>query len=134
MSDKAEIAYFPMGQWPAYVGFTMSPKAFRREMKRLKVDGPPAFLLRATADATTHFLEKNGVMTFIVAMRKSGKRAPEQVAGVISHEAMHIIQWLWAELGEREPGKESEAYLMQHIVQCCLQEAWATGRERRVTP
>lgn len=133
MKDEPHITYFNMGSWPIYVGFTTSPKAFAKEMKRLKC-GDVAFLSTTHADATTHFLVKDGSSTCIITMRKAKDKSFEQRAGLIAHEAMHVVQELWSNIGEREPGKEAEAYLIQMITQCCLQEALNTGRVRKTEP
>jgi len=133
VTDTPCIPYFNMGQWPLYVGFTTSRKAFAREMKRLGHPGI-AFLAGDYANATMHTLEKDGCLTCIIAMEKPTGRSAEQVAGMVAHEAMHIVQELWSQIGEKEPGREAEAYLVQQIVQCCLQEAWKTGRVRKAEP
>ncbi len=131
--DEPHIAYFNMGPWPIYVGFTTSPKRFAREMKRLGCEGV-ASLASDHANATTHHLIKDGSATAIIAMQKDKKRSPEQVAALIAHEAVHVAQELWSNIGERTPGREAEAYLVQMIVQCCLQEVLDTGRTRKEAP
>lgn len=133
-ADEPHIAYFNMGPWPFYCGFTTSKKAFAKEMERLGVDPVPPFFGAAHANATVHYLEKDGCPTMIVTMVKPGKRSTEQVAGLLAHEATHVVQELWAQLGEREPGREAEAYLVQMIVQCCLQIVYKTGRVRKSEP
>jgi len=131
---EPHISYYGMGQWPIYVGFTKSPKAFRKEMKRLKVSNPPSFLANDHSNAATHFLVHEGKTTCIITMHPPGDRPIEQVAGIIAHEAVHVAQELWDNIGEREPGKEAEAYLVQMITQCCLQDALDTGRCRKEAP
>jgi len=134
MTDAPCIAYYGMGQWPIYVGFTQSPKAFRKEMKRLAISNPPEFLGSTHANATTHVLERNGTLTCIITFGKTKGRPVEQIAGLIAHEAVHVAQELWAAIGEHKPGAEAEAYLVQMITQCCLQDALDTGRERKEYP
>jgi hypothetical protein len=135
MSDGAHIQYFGMGPWPIYVGFTMSPKAFRKEMKRLNVRPRPDFTSNSQSHATMHsFTAPSGGLTMIIAMEKPAKRSAEQIAGLIAHEAVHIAQRLWANIGEDRPGWEAEAYLVQMITQCCMEQALKTGRERKTVP
>lgn len=135
MSDDPAIEYFNMGPWPIYVGFTTSRKAFRKEMKRLNVVPAPDFIANDHSHATAHyFTAPNGGLTCIITMEKPGKRPIEQIAGLIAHEAVHVAQQLWENIGEAKPGDEAEAYLVQMITQCCLQTAFATGRQRRSTP
>lgn len=134
MSEEPCIAYFHMGPWPFYCGFTTKPKAFRLEMERLKIKPAPDFTASTHANATTHFLEKDGVLTAVITMQNPKSRSIEQVAGLLAHEATHVVQEVWEQFGERQPGKEAEAYLVQHIVQCCLQVAYKTGRVRKSEP
>jgi len=133
MSEEPHITYFHMGQWPVYCGFTTSPKKFEREMSRLSITDQK-FIATDYANATTHILTKEGVLTFIITMAYEKKRSIEQVASMIAHEAVHVAQEMWQQFGEREPGREAEAYLVQHVVQCCLQEYFKTGRVRRSAP
>lgn len=129
------VEYYGMGQWPIFVGFTTSRKAFKREMKRLSVSPCPEFLVNDRSNAATHFFTHEGQTTCIITMNKPEANRPvEQVAGMIAHEAVHVAQELWENVGEREPGKEAEAYLVQMITQCCLQDALETGRSRKEAP
>lgn len=135
MSDEPHITYFNMGQWPLFVGFTTSKKAFTKEIKRLAVPRPVPFMGSGLASATTHYFVKDGTTTCIITMAKFGKKKPvEQIAGLIAHEAVHVAQELWCAIGEKEPGREAEAYLVQMITQCCLQEALDTGRCQKGAP
>lgn len=137
MADKDApcIDYFSMGPWPIYVGFTMSAKAFRKEMRRLEINPAPPMVSNSHSNATTHFLTApdNG-LTAIIAMPKPKGRSPEQIAGLLAHEAVHVAQELWENIGERRPGAEAEAYFVQMITQCCLQIALDTGRTRKEAP
>lgn len=135
MSDEACIDYFSMGPWPIYVGFTMSKKAFRKEMRRLNISPSPDMVTNSHSNATTHFLTApDHGLTAIIAMPKPVGRSPEQIAGLIAHEAVHVAQALWENIGERTPGHEAEAYLVQMITQCCLQKVMDTGRVRKTAP
>lgn len=134
MNGEPNVEYFHMGQWPLYIGFTMSQKAFKKEMKRLNVDKPAKFLASDNANATTHYLKSDGVLTCIITMHDPKSRPVEQVASMIAHEAVHVAQELWEQIGEDNPGREAEAYLVQYITQCCLQVALDTGRERKSAP
>jgi 4-hydroxyphenylpyruvate dioxygenase-like putative hemolysin len=133
VSDEPHITYFNMGAWPIFVGFTQSRKAFNKEMKRLG-NKDVRFLASNHASATTHILEKDGTTACIIALGDVKGRSPEQIAGLIAHEAVHVAQELWANVGEREPGKEAEAYLVQQIVQECLQIVNESGKVRSTTP
>lgn len=130
------VEWANMGQWPVYLGFTMSPDDFAEAVKRMDIEQDVPFLGRAGANATTHTFERRGTLTFIITLEKSTRRhSKEQVAALIAHEAMHVVQQMTRELAQGlRFDDESEAYLLQHIVQHCLQIAWDTGRVRSTVP
>lgn len=125
-----------MGQWPVFVGFTTDEAAFKRCIKRLKITDDVPFLGHIRANATTHIFERNGSLTFVITLQPVTRRQTrEQVAALIAHECMHVIQEMRRELSRGGHfDDESEAYLLQHLVQHCLQEAWKTGRKRAIAP
>ena len=108
-----------MGPWPVYFGFTTSEKRFKREMKRLGIKGNP-FILNDHSDATLHSLTNpEGKACYILAMRKPRKGITKaQIAAMIAHEAVHVIQYMRENLGPL--GTEAEAYIVQYITQSCL--------------
>ena len=135
--DRPRIAYFNMGAWPVYVGFTTDEKAFAREMKRLDIDDPD-FLGHENAGATTHMYTAKGKSdTYIITIVPFNARkvSREQYAAILAHEAMHVVQDMRRRLAKGESlGDEAEAYLIQQIVQECLQIAWASSKVRSTTP
>lgn len=133
MNDEPHITYFNMGPWPIYVGFTKCPEAFSKEMARLKIDD--INFVNSGANATMHAFRKGGGgdLTCIITLATSGKNRA-CVAALIAHEAVHVAQELWDSIGEHNPGREAESYLIQMITQCCLEELWKTGSKDRCKP
>lgn len=131
------VKYFNMGMWPIYVGITTCEKSFQKEMKRLKLKDVP-FLGRTSANATTHFFDESGrataiLITILPFNKKRNSR--EQYAALIAHEAMHVVQDLQRRLNRGQPlGDEAEAYLIQQIVQECLQWVWRSNKVRSTEP
>lgn len=129
--DEPHIYYMNLGPWPYFVGFTMSPKELRKEFKRLDIAGDHPFIANEQSHASTHFLRfKGGAACAIIAMPKPKKmgRSRECYAALIAHEAMHVVQDMQRELAQGASlGQEAEAYLIQQIVQECLQRAYKTG-------
>lgn len=122
------VKYFDMGQWPCYVGFTRNEEAFDKEMHRLGVKDNP-FLNGGAARTHTLVNPKDGGLVVIIAVTPT-RHSHEQEAALIAHEAVHAMQYIREEYGSGEPfGIESEAYLVQYILQSCLQEAWNTNRK-----
>lgn len=134
MTEKPRITYFGMGPWPVYVGFTTKPKAFAKEMARLGITDPPKFVANDHSHATLHTFTAGGPITMIITAHKDDEQSPEAWAGLIAHEATHVAQLLWEHLGEDQPGREAEAYIVQMVTQCCLQELFKTGRVRKTAP
>lgn len=136
-----EMIWLNMGQWPCYFGFTTSELAFKKVMKRLNADANDWISLGA--NATTHFLTKDGdnykgqENTYIICIHpfKQGKVTREQYAAMIAHEVMHVIQSISRDYSQgRSLGDESEAYLMQYMVQEILQYTWRTNRSKSIRP
>ncbi len=127
-TDRPFIDYFNMGPWIVYIGFTQDAKAFAKEQQRLGI--PEAERSCILHDATTHVYECDGVMTIIITLRAT-EHPIEQVAGLLAHEATHAAQFLWERCGEREPGKEAEAYIVQYITQRCLYCVTDSRRAKR---
>lgn len=135
-STRPRVKYFNLGAWPVFVGFTTCEKAFAAEMRRLGIDNV-SFFGRSSANATTHILEKHGTLCFVITAEpfKSHKISCEAYAALIAHEAMHVIQEMQQVLAcGKSLGDEAEAYLIQQIVQECLQVAWGSFKVRRTEP
>lgn len=130
------IRYFNLGPWPVFCGFTLCEKAFAKEMDR--VTGQKIEFITGRANMTTHIFEsKSGKLCFIIAMQPFNPRkfSREQFAGLVAHEAVHVIQEMQRELaGGKSLGDEAEAYLVQQIVQESLQDAWASSKVRATEP
>jgi hypothetical protein len=134
--DRPHVSYLHPGQWPVHIGFTTDPHQFDREMKRLKVDNPTRFIKGDRSAATTHIFVKDGTLCFIITtVAYSKRRTREQYAALIAHEAIHVIQEMRRELASGACfDDESEAYLLQYIVQHCLQCAWGSRHTRNTEP
>lgn len=129
------VEYFHMGPWHIFVGFTTSPFDFEREMARLGIEGEKFVGGAGTnhAAATTHMLEhpKFSHMVCIITLADSHKHSIAQVAALLAHEATHVAQALWRYIGERQPGEEAEAYLVQYVTQCCLNAVLTARKAKR---
>jgi hypothetical protein len=134
---KPHIDYIDMGPWPGHIGFTMSERAFAKEMKRIRLDRDAPFLASGHALATTHYLMRSNELICIIAMKpwKKRKHTRECVAGIIAHEATHVVQQMRETHSYNDPlGREAEAYLVGHIVQECLQIVWKSKFSRKKFP
>lgn len=130
----SKVHYLHPGPFPVHIGFTTCPKAFNREVKRLKIEGDVSFLASDHASATTHYFRNDASsLCCIIAMPPQTKdKSREQYASLLAHEALHVVQEM-RDLNGGEPfDRETEAYLLQMIVQDCLQIAWKSGKTRQI--
>ena len=59
-----------------------------------------------------------GAVMFVITVGKQDSRI--ELADTLAHEATHAMRWLLEHVGEKEPGTETEAYLVGHIVKRSL--------------
>lgn len=79
---------------------------------------------------------EGGSATFNLAIEPwTRKRSREQYAALVAHECVHVIQEIKEEYSPTQPlGVESEAYLMQYLVQEALQLAFESKKHRSTEP
>lgn len=110
----------------------LDEKDFEVTMKKLGVGSVP-MLASPQANATAHcFVSGGGKECVIVALGpEHTKYSIPQIFGLLTHEAVHVWQFYCDSIGERYPGKEQEAYSIQHISQN-LWDAYVemTGRKK----
>jgi hypothetical protein len=130
------IRYPCLGPWPGFIGLCFDEKTFHKELKRLGVKRKVDFLASPHADASLHyFVSKPNGAIYMLAVGSVEGRSKEQVAGLIAHEATHIIQRMREHLaGGESLGDEAEAYIVQMVVQDTLQYLWKTNKVRRSEP
>lgn len=129
-----KVHYLHPGPFPVHIGFTTDERAFNREVRRLGIEGDVPFLASEIASATTHyFRNSHGSLCCIITMPPYGDdKSREQYAALLAHEALHVVQQM-RELNAGDPfDRETEAYLLQMIVQDCLQIAWGSNNVRNV--
>lgn len=97
-------------------GLCIDEKAYKKEMKRLKIDGVEAIKNWHSA-ATTHFIKNQEIKQIIaiVFFPPSTKYTLIEHYALLVHEGVHIWQEHKRLIGENEPSEEYEAYAMQHI-------------------
>jgi hypothetical protein len=58
----------------------------------------------------------DGPRSFILMIVLGPYSDQTELAGTLAHEAAHATRWLFEGVGEKAPGQEAEAYLIEHIV------------------
>lgn len=103
---------------PVYYALCLDERAFKAEMKRLKITNSDEWIKNAHSDATTHFMVgPEGKLSAIVCLRVNAGRDPVEIVGLLVHEAVHIWQEVKTNIGEQHPSPEFEAYSIQWIAQ-----------------
>ena len=112
-----------------YLTLCLSQEEFDAVLKYLKVKHAAAYVNEG-ADATAHHLTNGkGEAVAIICLSNFQNRSPVEVAGMLVHEAVHVWQNYCQDIGEREPGREQEAYAIQTIAQELMSEFARRMRE-----
>lgn len=115
MRDQGYVVYCNRGFFPVFYGFCPSEKAWKREMKRIKVSEP-----YPTQDARmTSFDNPKSEVICLVTINEKFDTLDDAnaIVGLIVHEAVHVWQKITETIGERYPSIEFEAYSIQVITQ-----------------
>ena len=107
----------------------LTEKQYHRELKKLHVPKAdwPAFVPHDDFGAAVHWAQntKSSHEVGLVTLRASPDASRTEIYAMLAHEAVHIKQKLMKWMGEDEPSKEFEAYVVQRISQnlFCAYEA-----------
>ena len=100
-----------------YYSLCLSEESFKKELKKLKVEGYSTFL-NPGANATAHyFTSDGGKLSCIVCMHPSKDRSLIEIHGLLVHEAVHIFDEAMEHYGEDKPSSEFKAYAIQNLSQ-----------------
>ena len=100
----------------------LSDDEYQAAMRHLNVKQYGPWISTPQADATAHYLEAHHGQSVVVCLSNWHGKKPVEVAGLLVHEAVHAWQQWCDYYGEREPGREQEAYAIQGISQELLAE------------
>lgn len=103
---------------------------YRAACAHLK-DPWPAQWLKDDFSACTHTYYREGKLTCIVALNVADAAEREDqvpVIGLLAHEATHVVQKMYENVGEAHPGSEHQAYAMQNVLQELL---WDYVRQKK---
>jgi hypothetical protein len=110
-----DIHWIDSGQWPPAIAVTNSKRAYRKFLKaqcREHFSLCPPF--PAPHGGLCQKLEAPGSCIFFIAVGEQNDR--DELAATLAHEATHLMRWLFEHIGEKEPGTEAQAYLVEHVV------------------
>jgi hypothetical protein len=102
-----------------YLVLCLSDVAYREAFAELGVPPEGPWIATPQAHATAHTLKHptTGQLCAVVCISVEESRTGIEIAGLLTHEAVHIWQHFRRWIGEHEPGDETEAYAIQTISQ-----------------
>lgn len=128
------VKYVGVDPFPCFFGFCFSEKDYAKEMKHLLIE-PHKFLETAAVVKTFTGPDESLVILLCIDKEASKLRSKEQVAALIAHEAVHVVQVIKEEYSPKHDlGSETEAYLVQRIVQNCLELLWDSELVTKTAP
>lgn len=100
-----------------YIGICTSEEDYYRTLRYLKVPMSEwGSWLSSGALATTHFLDSaKGNRATVVCIPVKPETDGIDVATLLVHEAVHVVQEYFRWIGEDNPGSEIEAYAIQNV-------------------
>lgn len=100
-----------------HVGICFNEREFHRELRRMKVPAHQwsSWLTEGALATTHHLTSEKGNRASIVCtpIRKDWEGV--EVAALLVHEAMHVLQEHFDYIGETAVGRETQAYAIQNI-------------------
>jgi|GWRWMinimDraft_5_1066013.scaffolds.fasta_scaffold22550_2 hypothetical protein len=111
--------YMHLGILPTNFAFCMCEKSFKSEMKKIGFNDVKMIV---GGDATCHTsTTDNGNYAFVcIELEKVKSSTPDKIIGLVVHECTHAWQFIRKSIGEKKPSAEFEAYIMQALVQFCI--------------
>lgn len=104
--------------------------SFTQEQFALVYSGDPSEWITDTALATVHGNDGVGAAAVVIALDRI--KDDFAIAGVLAHEAHHLVSAMWRWLGEKAPGEEVHAYMLQWAVE--QMAAWVADHRKRNLP
>lgn len=129
MSDK--VVWLKQSWQPVAVGFVPSEKAWHKEMWRMRCS--EEWPEKPSAAGHTKWLENHttGHAVILVTLHKSSERDAMEVISTIIHESVHVWQFICQMIGEKSPGIETEAYMIQNIAEQLIEAYTSTQGKGR---
>ncbi|OZI26701.1 hypothetical protein CAL26_05100 [Bordetella genomosp. 9] len=113
----SRLEYFELMPMPVVVAACFDPGQFQKEMRRLRVTGAPPFT--AGSPACVHTFEQGTSIRQIMCLDHEmlEDKTPIEVAALLCHEAVHVMQECRDWMNEKSAGSEWEAFMVQAVAQ-----------------
>lgn len=109
------VHWVDLGPWPPALVIVTDKAAYRRLSKQRCGEHAPKHLFPGANAGRCEEWKGDGADLLLV-ISVGPQKDDIELAGTLAHEAAHAVRWLFRHIGEHEPGLESEAYLIEHIV------------------
>lgn len=103
-----------LGQWPPLMYVTQDKRTYNRFMREKQGDEFKPFPPHNGGSCEMMKQESSGSCIFLIALGSQDDQT--EFASTLAHEATHAMRWLLEDIGEHNPGTETQAYLVGHIV------------------
>lgn len=126
MATAAKVIWLDRGYQPAFLGYVPNKRAWDKEMASRGLKGE-AYPRHA---ATTSAFRSDRAYVILVSVNEARRkgRSRLELMGLLAHEATHVKQLMFKEMGVKKPDMETEAYTVQAIFQQ-LVTAFARSRK-----
>lgn len=107
-----------LGQWPPACRLFTDKRSYNRFHKEQTGQAPPIPFPPANGGCCLQLSHPDGRAWLMIAVGPQDSR--DELSVTLAHEATHAMRWILGHAGEGEPGTETEAYLVEHIVRQAL--------------
>lgn len=109
---------------PFYLCIVFSEEAYYQEMESAEVHRKHhgAWIGEGSHGTCSFERNKYGNLICIVSFDINPERTPIQIAGLMVHEACHVVDRYFREIGESRPDEEHRAYSTQWIAQEMMEQ------------
>lgn len=112
---KIELGAIPANLWVCF-----SYKDFKRGLKWMNLGDNEGEVDYPAWVSTWDVVENPTPIVMCIQKNKLKGGSRSQIAGVVAHEATHVMQFCAKAMSERSPGLEWQAYLVQTVTQHVL--------------
>lgn len=120
MSKKKEFEWCHRSliQTPFHYALCTTEKGFKKALKKIELpkNQHPEFV-NDGKDACVWSFWSSSQRICLVTIRQDESYTIEQIYSMLTHEAVHLFQYVHNDIGEKQPSIEFEAYSIQQITQ-----------------
>jgi hypothetical protein len=106
-----------LGQWPSALFITNDKRTYD-SFHRKKTGAAPPVPFPPHGGGAVMSMQRGADCILLMGIGAQSNR--DELAITIAHEATHAMRWILEHAGEKQPGTECEAYLVEHIVRQAL--------------